>query len=180
MNEEETPSTPAAIGHYAPHPWQMSAVALVAVIACIGAMTSAILAQTARESAKAWAHHAEAVQDDVREIAADMREARPHEVIRPMLNTPLATIENAAVICPGSASSATRVPAAGTAASAITIVNTSATCVQVGGIGVTSVTGGGVGAGCGLGTAFAFDAKEAYCVSSAVGTVTVQVLYGRL
>lgn len=104
-----------------------------------------------------------------------VRAGASHEI---RLGSALGALHTATVTIPGSASSATRLPPSGSGAtSSMLLVNTSATCVQVGGSDVTSTTGAAVGLGCAAGQTFPFDGKEMYGVSSAVGTVSVQVLF---
>ena len=99
---------------------------------------------------------------------------------RPNLSTPIGQLQNAAVVCPGSGAAAPiRVPADGSNAASMMIYNSSTTCVRVGGSAVTSVTGVPIGSGCDGGVAMSVDAREAFCISSAVGTVTVQALFGK-
>lgn len=116
----------------------------------------------------AWRH------DDERSATAD------GPTYRPSLSTPIATLKNEAIVCPASGGTPLRIPSGTITAHSIVVQNTSTTCVQLGGSAVTATTGAALGSGCALGQTFAADLKEGYCISSGVGTVTVQVIYGSL
>lgn len=81
---------------------------------------------------------------------------------------------------PGSAGTPINLDCSGGLASTLIIENDSTTCIRVGGLeNLSATTGFSVGDGCPAGMVVTVDSRDAYAISTAVGTVTgVDVVWG--